>query len=700
MLEHFFQPDSVAVIGASTHSGKVGYDVFKNALEASHHGQVYPINPKATEVLGQESYPSVLEVPGEIDLAVIVVPAQIVPAVMEQCGQKGIDSVIIISAGFRETGAEGAKLEQEVGAIAGQHGIRVIGPNCLGVMCPAAGLNTTFAGEMPQAGAVALMSQSGALATSILDWAALEGIGFSKFVSFGNALDLGPIDFLQAWKDDPDTRVILAYLEGVRNGPQFMATALEVSKQKPMIVMKSGGTAAGARAVSSHSGALAGSEQAYDAAFGQSGVIRAWSVEELFDYAEAFVYQPLPRGNRVGVVTNAGGPGIMVTDASERVGLKMASVSKETVERLRTKLPAASNFYNPIDVLGDADVDRYGFALETLVADPNVDAVIAVLSPQAMTDIEASAQAVAQVADKTDKPIVGCFMGGKKMSVGGRKLAEWKVPNYLYPERAVGALAAMVRRTEWLKLPPQEVKSYRVHRVKVEQILERMRSEGRLNLGEAEAREVLSAYGFAIPQGQLATTSQEAVEIAEEIGYPVVIKIASPDILHKSDMGGVRVGIESSQEVIDGFDLMMLRAERYLPDAEVWGVLVQEMVSAGREVIVGMSRDSQFGPLIMFGLGGIYVEVLKDVSFRVAPLSEYQARRMVQEIRSYPLLSGVRGEKPTDMDALIDCMLRLSQLVCDFSEIVEMDINPLKVKEPGQGAVAIDARITIESKEQ
>ena len=696
MLEHFFQPNSVAVIGASTDPVKVGHAVFRNMISFGFKGVVYPINPNTDSLLGHKSYASVKDVPGDVDLAVVVVPAKLVAGVMRECGEKGVDSAIVISAGFKETGPEGARLEREVGAIAQEHGIRVIGPNCLGVVVPALGVNASFAAGMPQAGHVSLMSQSGALATAIMDWALEQGVGFSKFVSFGNGVDVETIALLRAWRDDEDTAVIVSYVEGLRDGSEFMEVAREVTAVKPVIILKSGGTAAGARAVSSHTGSLAGSEQAYEAAFRQVGVIRAPSLGELFDYALAFAYQPLPQGPATAIVTNAGGPGIMATDAAERTGiLSLASLQRETVDRLREKLPPASNFYNPIDVLGDADAERYQFAMECALDDPNVNSVVALLAPQAMTEVERTAEAIYQAAAGTSKPVLACMMGGEKMRPGDRYLDAHRIPSYAYPEQAVGALAAMVRHRRHLGEPAPDVVSFEVEREKAASVFAGVRAESRLNLGEVEAREVLAAYGFRVPHGRLARSAEEAVQAADEIGYPVVMKISSPDILHKSDIGAVRVNIANQEQVADTFDLIMLRSQRYMRDAQLRGVLVQEMIRGGKEVILGVSRDPQFGPLLMFGLGGIYVEVLKDVAFRVAPVDRRQAQEMLHDIRAAPLLSGVRGERPADTDAIIEGLLRLSQLTLDFPDIVELDINPLAALEPGRGVVAIDSRITI-----
>jgi acetyltransferase len=695
ILQEFFEPSSVAVIGASTRPGKVGHDILRNMLSSGFEGAVYPVNPRAPEILGVKCYPSVSEINGPIDLAVVVVPAPAVVPVVEECGRKGVEAAVVISAGFKEAGPEGVARERQLAETARRLGIRVIGPNCLGVMATRNGLNTTFAAGFPERGTVSLMSQSGALATAIIDWSIQHGVGYSKFVSFGNGVDVGVVDLLRAWENDPETTVIVAYVEGLPNGPEFMEVARRVSAKKPVIVMKSGSTQAGARAVSSHTGSLAGSEQAYEAAFLQSGVIRAHSMEELFDLAVAFAYQQVPRGRRVGIVTNAGGPGIMATDAVERADLELAGLDPATVAILRTRLPEAANFYNPVDVLGDAEAERYTFGAETLLADANVDAVVAVVTPQAMTEPHETAKGLARAAVASEKPVLSCFMGGQAMAEAMEYLNSRHVPNYLFPERAVQALAAMVHYGEWRQEPSDDPPSLPSDEQAVQRIFARARAEGRVNLGEIEAREVLRAYHIKVPESRVAETAEQAEKHAAEIGFPVVMKIISPDILHKSDIGGVRVSIRDPQEAIDAYELMMLRVRRYAPNAVLRGVAVQEMIQGGREVIIGSTRDPQFGPLVMFGLGGIYVEVLKDVSFRVSPFGEKHARRMIEEIRSAPLLHGARGERPCDIDAIVHCLLVVSQMVTDFPEIVEMDVNPLRVGDPGAGAVALDARITI-----
>jgi len=697
MLEPFFRPNSVAVIGASRDPEKLGYAVLANLKEGGFPGRLYPVNPKADEILGYKAYPSVLDVPDPIDLAVIVIPYPFVPPALEQCGQKGIPSVVVVSAGFREAGIEGLAREMELIETAHKYRMRLIGPNCLGVIDTSTPLNATFAAGMPPKGPIAFMSQSGALGTAVLDMAMAGRIGFSRFASLGNKADVSEIDLLEAWGNDADSRVILIYVEGLPDGQKFIQVARQVTRHKPVVAIKSGVTASGSRAVSSHTGSLAGSEAAYKAAFEQAGVIRAPSMEALFDYARALAYQPPLKGDHIGIVTNAGGPGILATDALEHAGLEIPRLSPETAEALSAYLPGAASVANPVDVLGDALADRYEHAIRLVLDDPQVDGLIIILTPQAMTEIEQTAHAVGRMAQGAEKPVLGCFMGEARIEAGIDVLWQYGIPNYPFPERAAAALAAMSAYRREQERPIAKVEPCEVCQPPVRELFDRVRAEGRVSIGDAEARDVLEAYGFTIPKSRLAKTPEEAVEIAEEIGYPVVMKVASPDILHKTDVGGVKLNLRSAGDVRDAFDLIVYRAGRYVPDARIWGCQVQQMVPGGREVLLGMSRDPQFGPLVAFGLGGIYVEALKDVAFRVAPFSRQEAEEMIREIRSYPLLEGVRGEPPADHAAMVDALLRVSQLVTDFPEIVEMDINPLMVFEEGRGAIAIDMRLVLAS---
>lgn len=696
MLEAIFAPRSIAVVGASPDPSKLGHRILKNILDAGYPGHVFPIHPSAPHVLNLPAYPSVEQVPEPVDLAVIVVPAAVVPDVAEACGRAGVKGLVVISAGFKEVGPEGRALEMRLLEIVQRYGMRMIGPNCLGVIDTTTRLNASFAALYPHPGQIAFMSQSGALCTAILDWSKAQGIGFSRFVSLGNKADVDEVTLLEAWGcDKANNRVILAYLEGISNGDEFVAVARRVTKQIPVIAIKSGATQAGARAASSHTGALAGAEHAYEAAFDQSGVLRARSMQELFDFALAFAYQPLIPGNRLAIVTNAGGPGIIATDAAERSGLKLAELTPATTAALRAALPPTASVYNPIDIIGDARSDRYRVALRAALDDPNVDAVLVLFTPQAISDTEDIAQTIVELASGSVKPVVTSFMGAATIGEALRILNDHRIPNYAFPERAVAALAAMVAQRRWVERPPGEYVRFDVDTERVRALFARVRSEGRVELGELEAREVIEAYGMRLPKSFLAQSPEEAAEIAARIGFPVVMKISSPDILHKSDIGGVKLGISDPAAARDAYELIEYRARKYSREARIWGVLVQEQVRKGREVLVGVSRDPQFGPLIAFGLGGIYVEAIRDVAFRLAPVSRQEAAEQVRSIHAFPLLRGVRGEPPADIAAAEEIILRVSQLVTDFPEIVEMDINPLVVYNRGEGATVLDARIIL-----
>lgn len=697
-LKPFFEPSSVAVIGASSNTTKLGYAVLKNLHDGgySQKGKIYPINPGSEQILGYPAFASVLDVPEPIDLAVIVIPYPYVPAVLRLCGQKGIPAAIIISAGFREAGKEGLERELELIEIAREYNIRLVGPNCLGIIDTFTPLNASFAAGTPPSGPMAFMSQSGALGTAVLDIALSGQLGLSKFVSLGNKADVNEIDLLRAWADDENTSAILIYNEGIPNGAEFIEAARQVARHKPVVAIKSGVTQAGSRAVSSHTGSLAGSEQAYQAAFQQAGVIRADSMQDLFDMALALAYQPPLLADRIAIITNAGGPGILATDALERAQLGLARFELETLHALEQYLPDAASAANPVDVLGDARADRYRFALETVAADPNVDGLLVVLTPQAMTEIEATADAVVELSRKIDKPILTCFMGEASLKKAIQTLVGHGVPNYPFPERAALAFRAMSAYREIKARPQPEFTQVKADTQAVRELFQRVKAEDRVSIGDFESREVLKVYGMQIPASEIAATPEEAIEIATRIGFPVVLKIASPDILHKTDVGGVKVGLRSAEEVRDAFELMVYRAERYVPDATIWGCLVQQMVpSGGLEVLVGMNRDPQFGPLVTFGLGGIYVETLKDVTFRVAPFSRQEAEQMLKEIRAHALLDGVRGQPEYDKEAIVDVLLRIGQLVQEFPEIAELDINPLMVYPQNRGAIAIDMRLVL-----
>lgn len=695
MLDNFFNPKSIAVIGASRIPGKVGYDILKNLIQYGYQGAVYPINPEASEILGLKAYPSILDVPDEIGLAVVVVPPKRVIEVIGQCGQRRIGAAVIITAGFRESGSEGTKLEDELVKKAKESGVKFIGPNCLGMIDTHSRINASFFAGMPNTGNIGFFSQSGALGIAVLDLALAEDIGFSKFISMGNKADISDEEIMQALAEDDNTKVILGYIEGVKDGRKFVETATQVSKKKPLIILKSGITSSGVKAASSHTGALAGRETSFDAAFKQSGVIRVHTVGELFNYALAFANQPLPQGPNVAIITNSGGPGILAADACDKLGLQLVPLHKETVDELRTFLPTFASFYNPVDILGDATAERYEKALYTVIQDEKVQAALVLLTPTAVVNVEGTAKAIANIAHLIDKPILTSFMGKKSIESGSKILTKYHVPNYSYPEHAVSSLNAMYQYHVWTKKPEKAYPNFEGLKDKALDIFERVKGEKRSHLTDSEIYEVLHAYGFLQPRSLMARTSEDAVAAAKRIGYPVVMKIVSPQILHKSDIGGVRININSKKEVENAFFDITTRVKHIMPTAQIYGVMIQEMVSGGKEVIIGITRDVQFGHMIMFGLGGIYVEVLKDISFRIAPLSKEDAHEMIRETKVFPLLRGVRGEAETDIEAIEKSLLILSQMALDFPQIIEAEINPLLVKKRGEGVVAIDARFII-----
>lgn len=693
-LQPFFNPRSIAVVGVSQDPDKVGHVVFRNLLR--YPGRVFAVTPKAGEILGQPTFADLDALPERPDLVVVCIPAPRIPALIRDCGRLGVPAAVVISAGFKEVGEAGLALEQELAAAARAGGVEIVGPNVLGIMDAHRGLNASFGDRLPDAGEIAMVSQSGALCTGMLDWAVAHHIGFSKVVSMGNKADLDESDFLEALSSDPQTRVIVGYLESIEDGTRFIHSAGRIVREKPIILIKAGNTAAGARAASSHTGSLAGAEVAYDCAFRISGIVRARSVEDLFDLAQAFAWQPLPAGRRVVVVTNAGGAGILAADAIEGRGMKLAELSPATKDALRAFLPAAASVANPVDVLGDAGADRYRKALELLARSPEVDAVLVLLSPQAMTlPLEIGREVVA-AARASDKPVLASFIGADAVQEAALHLQASKVPHYPSPERAAAVLFAMNRHREWLAAPQRTIRRLSANTNKVKKLIKNHRQRGLRRITEMDAKAVFEAYGLRVPEGQLARTSEEAVAAARRIGFPVVMKVVSQDIVHKSDVGGVRVGISSVREVEDAFDLMNLRIPTRVPGARIDGVLIEEMkTGAGQEVILGMTRDPMFGPMLMFGLGGIYVEVLKDVTFHLAPLTVDEAMEMLRATRTFALLEGIRGQKGVDIEAIAEALQRIAQLGVDFPEISELDINPLRVGPIGGDTVALDARITL-----
>jgi len=693
-LDSLFSPKSIAVIGASNRQGSVGRAAFTNILLNEYTGTVYPVNPKEHSISGVRAYPSVIDLPETVDLAVVIVPAPIVPSIVEESGRKGVKGLVIISAGFKEVGPDGAELERQVFSIAQKYSMRMIGPNCLGVINadPTVRLNASFASGMPVEGSIAFASQSGALGEAVLDYASGENIGFSKFISMGNKADVNENDILEYLRTDSMTKVILLYLEDIVDGRKFVDTVSRVTEEKPIIAVKAGVSPEGAKAASSHTGALAGSDEAYNAILKQSGVIRVESIIDLFDYARAFAKQPLPRGNRVAIITNGGGPGIMATDASVKYGLQIAQFSDITKNKLRAGLPKEASVNNPIDLIGDAQADRYELAMGAL-SDDNVDCSLVLLTPQAMVDLKKVAETIASVGPKSGKTILASLLGLGDVTPAVGVLESNGVPNYSFPESAVRALAAMSEYKQWIERPRTQVKHFEVDLVQARKIIARAKQAGLTNLSQTDALSFLGAYGLPVIKTELAKTRQQAVTLAKKIGLPVVMKIVSPDVVHKIDVGAVKLDLNSEQDVGKGFDEIIKNVKASTPGARIEGVLLQNYVTGGTETIIGIHRDPKFGPLLMFGLGGIYVEAYRDVSFRLAPIRELSARNMIQQIRGGKILEGFRGQPPRDVEAIAECIERLSQLAMDLEDVLELDVNPLLAFE--KGCKAVDARVII-----
>lgn len=700
-LDNLFYPTSVAVIGASRQPGSVGHSLLANLIDSRFQGIIYPVNPRAKGILGLKCYPSVLEISDPIDLAVIIVPAPLVNKVLEECGQKGIQAAVIISAGFKEVGGEGIEREAEIKRTASKYGIALIGPNCLGLINTDArvSLNATFGTQFPREGNISFISQSGALCVAVLDYAKEANIGFSKFISMGNKAGLTENELLRYLQHDDKTEVILMYLEDLVNGREFMTIAREItshkSHPKPIIALKAGRTLVGARAASSHTGSMAGSDKVYDAIFKQCGVLRGETLEEVFDYVRAFSTQPLPQGDNVVIITNSGGPGILATDACIAHGLNVSPLPQKAISKLKQALPPTVSLNNPIDLIAEAQADTYAASLDILLAEPSVHSALVILTPTAFTRVEEIATIIVKIARKRKKPVVCCFLGVYDVSGGIEILEENGIPSYRFPESAARVLAELTKFSWWVKRPETKIKKYRVKREVARQVIQKVKAEKRSFLLEPEAYQILDAYGFPVVKASLVSSAREAVQKAEEIGYPVVLKIVSPDIIHKFDVGGVKLNLTNAQEVSEAYQSILSNIRAALPRARITGIIVEEMAPPGQEVILGMSRDEQFGPILMFGLGGIYVEALEDVTFRLAPIRELTASRMITQTRAHKILKGFRGGPEYDIPAIENCLKRLSQLVTEFEEIKELDINPLRVLEKGKGCLVIDARIII-----
>jgi acetyltransferase len=690
-LSGLFAPGRVAVVGATEREGAVGRAIFEN-LTDDFDGEVLPVNPNDERVLGRPCYDSVAET--DADLAVVVVPPDVAVEVVETAGEAGIENVVVITAGFAETGSEGTAREQRLVETAERYDLNLVGPNSLGIISTPPGLNATFGPRNAEPGDVSFMSQSGAFITAVLDWAADRQLGFNDVVSLGNKAVLDETDFIAAWGDDPDTDVVLGYLESIEDGTSFVRTARDVTAETPVVVVKSGRTQAGATAAASHTGAIAGSERAYEAGLRKAGVIRADSASELFDVGAMLSGQPLPDADGVVVVTNAGGPGVMATDAVGASDADLADLTAETRDALAAVLPDSADAYNPVDVIGDAPVERFEAALEAVLDDPNVGAAVVIACPSAVLSFDDLAALLADLADDYERPVTACLMGGSSTDGAAETLGTVGVPTYFDPARAVRGLAALYEYRAIRQRCYEEPATFDVDREAVREILGRVETRPDNRLG-IEAMDLLEAYGIPTPESEIVDSPAAASEVAASIDGEVVMKLVSPDILHKTDVGGVEVGVADA-DVEDVFESLVARARNYQPDARVLGVQVQEAVDldSGVETIVGTNRDPQFGPLVLFGLGGVFVEVLEDTTVQVAPVSEREAADMLDDIDASPLLRGARGRDPVDEAAVVETIQRLSQLVTDFPAILELDVNPL-VATP-DGAVAIDLALTVD----
>jgi acetyltransferase len=694
-VEPIFFPRSIAVVGASRHKGKVGYAILRNLLVNEFQGTLFPVNPNADAVQGIKAYPSIADVPDPVDLAIITVPADAALEAVEACGKMGVRGLVVITAGFREIGGVGEAREKRLKELVKRYGMVLVGPNCMGVINthPDVQMDATFAPTPPLRGHISFLSQSGALGVAILDHARNLKLGFAKFASLGNKADVSGNDLLVSWEDDPETKVILMYLENFGNPRNFVRIARRVTKKKPIIAVKAGRTEAGGRATVSHTGSLGGSDIAAEAAFTQTGVLRANSIEELFDYAMAFARQPLPRGRRVAIVTDAGGPAIMCTDFLIENGMEIATLSEATIASMRAWAPPEASLRNPVDLIASAGAAEYRKAVQAVLRDDNVDAVIVIYVPPIVTEEVNVARAIVEAAKGSTKPVLCNFLGRSEEAPGFVELVTNSIPSYLFPESAARTLAAMRRHQEYLERDEGTFPAFEVDRAAAARILAAARAAGRSRLLETEAMDLLRTYGFQVAATRAARDADAAVAAAIGIGFPVVVKAVGPALVHKTEFGAVALDLRDEKDVRTACAGIGKKLEK----ARVpWdGFVVQEFVKGGKETILGMARDKVFGPLLAFGLGGIYVEYLKDIAFGLAPLTDMDARRMVRSIRTYPMLEGVRGEAPSDVPALEEALVRLSVMVTDLEEIQEVDLNPVAALEKGKGYRVLDARIVL-----
>ncbi len=700
-LDPILRPRSIAVVGASRRKNSIGNAILRHLIEGGFTGPVFPINPSADSVAAVPAFPSVKDLPIAPDLAFIVVPKERALDAVRECGEKGVKGLVVITAGFREVGGEGIELEKELVETIQRYGMRMVGPNCMGVLntSSSVSMNGTFAPYMPPVGPIAFMSQSGAMGMTILDYASEYGIGISQFVSVGNKTDVSGNALTEYWRDDDEVGVILMYLESFGSPRAFVSLARETTRKKPILVVKAGRSEAGAKAASSHTGALAQVDIATDALLSQCGVWRADSVEELFDAALAFSKAPLPRGNRVAILTNAGGPGIIIADACEACGLDVAPLSEETQAKLREILPEEASVSNPVDMIASASPEQVEQATRIIVADEGIDALIASYVPLAL-EAPLVARAIRDGAEGVDKPVLAVLMSKRGLPQGMAELQESPIPAYRFPESAARALGAMWKHSRWQERPPETVRRFDVDAERVDEVIAAALDEGRDQLTLMEGLEVLNAYGIPVAPWAVVHSEDEAVAAAEQMGYPVVLKPVSAEILHKTEAGAVRVDLETAEEVVGAYGFLDDLLVETGPEARQEGILVQRMLKGGRETIVGMTWAPRFGPIVMVGLGGVYVEVLQDVAFRVQPVSNEDAGEMIRSLRGYRILEGVRGEQGVDLDLLAEVVERTSQLVGEHPEIREMDINPFLAFPEAERCAAVDARFRIGAGEQ
>ena len=700
-MDKIMRPKAIAVVGASTKPKTIGSEIMQRLRDYKFNGKVYPVNPKGGMIEGFQAYTSIAEIPGEVDLAVIVVNAKFVLDTIDQCHAKGIKGLCIITAGFKETGAEGAEAEKQLLAKVKEYGMKCVGPNCLGVLNtnPEISMDATFAESLPVAGDIGFVSQSGALGGGILNILKDLNLGFAQFISIGNQADVNAETALEYWENEDDVKQILLYMESIQNPANFRKLASRITKKKPNLALKSGRSAAGASAASSHTGSLAGADKAADALLKQCGVIREFSLKNLFANAKAFSNCPIPKGNRVAIVTNSGGPGIMATDAVCESGMQMAKISDKTKEELRSFLPSAASVKNPIDMIASAPIEHYKQTLETVLKDPEVDMVAVIYLPfLGLKDIDVAKALMEIKAKNPEKPILGVFMTKSEFFTEISNM-DVNMPFYMYAEEAAEAMSRLDRQRKWMERPEGKMPVYDVDKAKAEKIIKGAVAEGRAQLTTLESIDVLDAYGIRACKYGLATNEQEVVNLGNSIGYPVVMKMTSKTTSHKTDVGGVRVNIQSEEQLRAEYkDLIAKLTEKGLIDG-LEGVIIQEMVKGNREMVCGIATDPQYGPMMMFGLGGVFIETMKDVTFRIAPLTDVDADEMIKSVKAYELLKGARGTKPANIEQIQETLLRLSQMVNDFKFIDELDINPLLISEKTGEGIAVDGRIKVRIEE-